>query len=328
MKNEVRKTLLKRFLSSLLTLFLLVSLLFVIIRVSPGNPTNKFISAQLSTELAKKITEDFMLNKSVAEQYFAFLTNIFKGDLGISYNFKLPVFKVIWEYFSFTLVFALLSFVIQLIVSFYLVIFALKKRSRSLSDIFSSASLFIYSVPAFVFGVSLIYLFSVNINLFPIAGLKSLDYDSLSPFSKFLDLTHHLILPLITLSAAGIALFYKYIKESMDEVLHQTFILNLKASGFDEKTILKKHMIPNAVRPLISVAGIELGVLLGGTLITEVIFSLPGMGRLAVDSILSRDYPLIIGCVFTSGALMIITNFIADIIKLKIDKRLIKGLLS
>ncbi len=135
-------------------------------------------------------------------------------------------------------------------------------------------------------------------------------------------------MPLITLTAAGVALFYKYIKESMDDVLHQTFVINLRASGVNENIILRKHVIPNALRPLISVAGVELGILLGGALITEVIFSLPGMGRLTVDSIFSRDYPLVIGCVFTAGAVMILANFLADIIKLKIDKRLIKGILN
>jgi len=96
----------------------------------------------------------------------------------------------------------------------------------------------------------------------------------------------------------------------------------------DEGKILKNHILPNSLKPLISVAGIELGILLGGSLITEVIFSMPGMGRLAIDSIFSRDYPLAIGCVFVAGVVMIFANFIADIIKLKIDKRLIKGILN
>jgi peptide/nickel transport system permease protein len=177
-------------------------------------------------------------------------------------------------------------------------------------------------------GVALIFIFSVELNLFPISGLHSLDYDHLPFYRKVLDLMHHLILPLISLSAAGIAMFYKYIRESMDEVLQQTFVINLKASGVDEKKILKSHVIPNALRPLISVAGVELGILLGGTLITEVIFSLPGMGRLTIDSILSRDYPVVIGCVFTAGAVMIAANLLADLVKLKIDKRLITGILN
>jgi peptide/nickel transport system permease protein len=328
MNKEISKALIKRLLSSFLTLFLLVSLIFILVRISPGDPTQKFISAQLSPELSQKISEKFMLNEPVIEQYFAFLSNIVRGDLGISYNYRLPVLEVVWEYFSFTLMFSLLSFIIQLFFSFCIALFVSRKKKRILNKGISNLTLFIYSIPAFVLGVSLIYLFSVNVELFPISGLKSLDYDSFPFITKILDQLWHLILPLITLSAAGTAMFYKYIKEGMEDVQHQTYILNLKASGMTEKEILKKHVMPNAMRPLISVAGIELGILLGGALITEVIFSLPGMGRLTIDSILSRDYPLIIGCVLTAGIVMILANFFADVIKIKFDKRLLKGLLN
>ena len=328
MKSDIVKTLVIRFLSSVLTLFLLVSFLFIIIRLSPGDPTDKYISAKLGTELSEKIAEKFSLNQPITDQYFAFVSNVFSGDMGVSYNYRLPVFEVIWEYFSFTLVFASISFILQIILSIWLALLVIKKQKRWLDNFVANASLLAYSVPAFVLGVALIYVFSVGFNLFPISGLKSLDYDYLPFFSQVLDKLHHLFLPLITLSAAGVALFYKYIKESMDELKNQTFVLNLRASGLDEKIILKNHILPNAIRPLISVAGIELGILLGGALITEVIFSLPGMGRLTVDSIFSRDYPLVIGCVFTAGAVMIVANFLADIIKLKLDKRLVKGILN
>ena len=328
MKSEIIKTLFIRFLSSVLTLFLLVSFLFIIIRLSPGDPTDKYISAKLGSELSERIAEKFSLNQPVTDQYFSFVANVFSGDMGVSYNYRLPVFEVIWEYFSFTLVFASISFILQIIISIALALWIIKKQRRLLENFVTSTSLFVYSIPAFVLGVALIYVFSVSMNLFPISGLKSLDYDNLSFFSKVIDKLNHLVLPLITLTAAGVALFYKYIKESMDDVLQQTFVTNLRASGVDENIILLKHVIPNALRPLISVAGVELGILLGGALITEVIFSLPGMGRLTVDSIFSRDYPLVIGCVFTAGAVMILANFLADIIKLKIDKRLVKGILN
>ena len=328
MKSEIIKTLFIRFLSSVLTLFLLVSFLFIIIRLSPGDPTDKYISAKLGSELSEKIAEKFSLNQPVTDQYFSFVANVFRGDMGVSYNYRLPVFEVIWEYFSFTLVFASISFILQIIISIALALWIIKKQRRLLENFVTNSSLFVYSIPAFVLGVALIYIFSVSLNLFPISGLKSLDYDNLSFFSKVIDKLNHLVLPLITLTAAGVALFYKYIKESMDDVLQQTFVTNLRASGVNENIILRKHVIPNALRPLISVAGVELGILLGGALITEVIFSLPGMGRLTVDSIFSRDYPLVIGCVFTAGAVMILANFLADIIKLKIDKRLIKGILN
>ena len=328
MKSNIVKILFTRFLSSLLTLFLLVSFLFIIIRLSPGDPTDKYISAKLGSELSEKIAEKFSLNEPVTDQYFSFVANVFRGDMGVSYNYRLPVFEVIWEYFSFTLVFATISFFLQMSLSIGLALWVMKRRNKRLDNLVTNASLFIYSIPAFVLGVALIYIFSVSLNLFPISGLKSLDYDYFTFFSQVLDKLHHLVLPLITLTLAGIALFYKYIKENMDEIFHQTFILNLIASGMKEDVILKKHVLPNSLRPLISVAGVELGILLGGALITEVIFGLPGMGRLTVDSILARDYPLVVGCVFTAGAVMIAANFLADIIKLKIDKRLVKGILN
>jgi len=328
MKSEIVKTLFTRILSSLLTLFLLVSFLFIIIRLSPGDPTDKYISAKLGSELSERIAEKFSLNQPVTDQYLSFVANVFTGDMGVSYNYRLPVFEVIWEYFSFTLVFASISFILQMYLSIWLALWVIKKRKKWLDKFVTNSSLFIYSIPAFVLGVALIYIFSVNLNLFPISGMKSLDYDDLSFVSQVLNKIHHLVLPLITLTASGVALFYKYIKESMDDVLNQTFIINLRSSGVNENIILRKHVIPNALRPLITVAGVELGILLGGALITEVIFSLPGMGRLTVDSIFSRDYPLVIGCVFTAGAVMILANFLADIIKLKIDKRLVKGILN
>jgi peptide/nickel transport system permease protein len=328
MKSEIVKTLFTRILSSLLTLFLLISFLFIIIRLSPGDPTDKYISAKLGSELSERIAEKFSLNQPVTDQYLSFVANAFSGDMGVSYNYRLPVFEVIWEYFSFTLVFASISFILQMYLSIWLALWVIKKRKKWLDKFVTNSSLFIYSIPAFVLGVALIYIFSVNLNLFPISGMKSLDYDDLSFVSQVLNKIHHLVLPLITLTASGVALFYKYIKESMDDVLNQTFIINLRSSGVNENIILRKHVIPNALRPLITVAGVELGILLGGALITEVIFSLPGMGRLTVDSIFSRDYPLVIGCVFTAGAVMILANFLADIIKLKIDKRMIKGILN
>jgi len=325
MNNKFSKAVIKRLISSLITLFLLISLLFILIRISPGNPAQKFISPELSPEIAQKVAEDFKLNDPLPEQYLSFVANLIKGDLGISYNYRMPVTSVVWEFLSFTLVIAAISFLVQIIVSYYLAVYTIQKQNKNTDNLISSLSLIFYSTPAFVIGVLLIYLLAVQVDLFPTSGFTSLDYDSLNYFEKLLDKIHHLILPLITLSIAGIALFYRYLRDNLEDIYHQTFIVQLRANGLNENAILRKHVIPNAIGPFISVAGIELGILLGGTLITEVIFSLPGMGRLTIDSILTRDYPLIIGCTFAAGLLMILTNFIADLLKLKIDKRLLRG---
>ena len=328
MNKDLLKALTKRIVSSVVTLLLLVSFLFILIRLSPGDPTQKFLSADFTPELKAKVTASFKLDQPITEQYVNFLTNIFQGDFGVSYNYRMPVLSVVWQFLSFTLVFASISFLIQVFLSYYLALKSIKKGGGALDKFLSKSSLVVYATPSFVLGVFLIFIFSAQIDLFPSSGLKSLDFDSFSFFGKLWDYIVHLFLPIITLSLAGIAMFYKYLRDSLEEVYQQNFILNLRASGFDEKTILKKHVLPNAIRPLISVAGIELGILLGGTLITEVIFSLPGMGRLMMDSIYSRDYPLVVGCAFIAGLIMIITNFAADLIKMKLDKRMIKGLMN
>jgi len=164
--------------------------------------------------------------------------------------------------------------------------------------------------------------------MFPSSGLSSFDSDSMSFAGRAADYLRHLILPLITLSLGGMAVYYKYLRDNLEETLNKTFVLNLRAHGFSEKEIVRKHVIPNSIGPLISVAGVELGILFSGALITEVIFGLPGMGRLTINAILARDYPLVTGCTFTAGVLVIISNLAADLVKAKIDKRLLKGIMN
>jgi peptide/nickel transport system permease protein len=328
MNKDFLKALSKRIVTSLITLYLLVSFLFVLIRLSPGDPTQKYLSAEFSPELKEIVSENFKLDQPIFEQYINFVANMFKGNFGISYGYRQPVISVVWQFLSFTLIFAALSFLIQIIVSSYLAIRTIRSKDKIFDKTVLNISLIIYAIPAFVLGLSLIYIFSVQLDMFPSSGLRSLDFESNSFFGKIQDYIYHLALPLITLSLAGIALFYKYLRESFEDVYQQNFILNLRASGYDENRILNKHVVPNAVRPLLSIAGIELGILLGGALITEVIFSLPGMGRLMMDSIFARDYPLVIGCALTAGMLMIASNFLADMIKMKLDKRLIRGLMN
>ncbi len=328
MNKNFLKLILKRTLSSLLVLFLMTTFIFILLRISPGDPAQKFISPELSKEIAEKVRESFNLNNSILQQYKAFLINLLKGDLGISYNYREPVIKVIMQYLPFTIIFSLISFVIQISLGGLLAFWAVKKNNRRQDVFITRFNLFLYAIPSFVIGVSLILLFSDILNLLPTSGLRSFDFDSLSFFGKAKDYILHLILPVITLSLGGVAVFFRYLRDSLEETQKKPFVLNLTANGFDEKTIMLKHIIPNAVGPLIAVAGVELGILLGGALITEVIFSLPGMGRLAVNAISQRDYPLVVGCTIISGLLVIASNLFADIIRAKIDKRLIKDILN
>lgn len=327
LQNSFLYAVIKRLLTSFIVIFLLISFIFILIRLSPGDPALKYISATLDTQLADRVIESFNLDKPITNQYFTFVKNLFVGDFGISISFRQPVLEVISDYFIFTFIFSTIALVIQFFVSLLLVRFSFKRKNKLLDKSLNKLSLVVYVIPSFVLGLVLIYLFSVKLNLLPISGLRSINYDDYNYLEKFLDLLSHLILPIITLTAAGIAIFYRYLRDSIEEISKQSFITNIKAMGVEEKVIFYKHILPNAIRPLISVAGVEYGILLGGSLITEVIFSLPGMGQLTVSAIFNRDFPLVMGCSFIAGVMIIFSNLLADLIKIKIDKRLVSELI-
>ena len=326
--NSILKLLLKRVLTSLIVLFLMITFLFFLLRIAPGDPSQKFVSPDLSPRLAALVRQSFDLNNSLFDQYKTFILNLIKGDFGISYTYRIPVIQVIGEFLPFTIIFSLICFVIQVSAGFLLAMFVVKKINGTRDKIISQTSIMVYALPSFVIGVALIFIFSVLLNIFPSSGLSSFDFDSYNIFQKMIDYARHMVLPVITLSLGGIAVYYKYLRDTLEEVYNKSFVENLRAHGFEENVITKKHVIHNAVSPLVAVAGVELGLLFGGALITEVIFALPGMGRLTVNAILSRDYPLVIGCTFVSGVLIIITNLTADLLKAKMDKRIVKGILN
>lgn len=328
MSRQFIKILIKRLLTSLLVLFLMITVLFILLRISPGDPTQKFISPELSTELAAKVKDAFELNNSILAQYKSFLMNLARGDLGISYTYREPVLKVISEYLPFTLVFSFISFVFEILIGSVLAFIAVRKKNSRIDHVLTKFNLILFSVPTFVIGVFLILIFSDWLNWLPSAGLWSFDFYYFSFPQKLFDYITHLILPVITLSMGGAAVFYRYLRDNLEENINQQFVLNLKANGFDESTIFFKHILPNSIGPVIAVAGVELGMLLSGALITEVIFSLPGMGRLTVNAILQRDYPLIIGCTLVASVLVILSNLSADLIRAKIDKRLANQILN
>lgn len=328
LNHKIVKSLLSRILSSILILLLLITFVFVLVRLAPGNPTAKFISPKLSPELAENVQKSFGLNEPIHKQYALFIVKILTGDFGVSYNYRMPVLSVVKTHFLFTFIFSSISLIVQLWLSFWLARIAFRNQDKLLDKALSRSLIFVYSIPAFVIGLVLVYLFSINFRLFPTSGLTTLYNDELSFWESLFDNLWHLILPLITLSVAGVSIFFKYLRDNLITVSNQVFVTNLKAIGVDEKVIYKNHILPNAVQPLISIAGVEFGLLLGGALITEVIFALPGMGRLTINAIMNRDFPLVIGCTIVAGIMVIVVNLIADLIKIKMDKRLAKELIK
>ena len=326
--NKLFSLVVKRLISSLIVLFFMVCFIFILLRISPGDPVLKFVSPELNPALAQKAKESFGLDKPLAAQFIQFISNILSGDFGISYNFRIPVTQVLKNHLPFTILFTLSSFIIQLITGYFLARISINKINGLVDRVLSKSSLALYALPSFFAGVFLIFIFSEKLKLLPASGFSSFGIESFSMVDKIADYISHMILPLITLSLGGIAVYYKYLRDNLEKIFTEPWVLNLYSYGLTEKEVINKHIIPNALTPLISVAGVELGILFSSALVTEVIFSLPGMGRLTVNAILARDYPLVVGCTFTSGVLIIISNLLADLLKSRIDKRNLREMLN
>jgi len=318
----------KRITTSAFVLFLTVSFLFVLVRIAPGDPSQKFISPNLSPKLVEKVKTSFQLDKQIHVQYLSFVKNAATGNLGVSYAFHRPVVEVIFDVLPFTILFAVSAFALQLIAGLLLAVFAFHHNQKIWDKLLSRGSMFLYAVPSFVRGLLFIYVFSVQLKIFPSSGIKTVGTLESSFFLLLVDYTKHLFLPVLVLSLTGLPVYFKYFRENFEENQKKLFTLYLRANGVSERKILLSHLIPNSLNSIIAYAGVDLGILFSGALITEVIFSLPGMGRLTINAILGHDYPLIVGCTLTAGILIIFTSLLADLIRLNIDKRLIKGLLN
>ncbi|MFA7420129.1 MAG: ABC transporter permease [Melioribacteraceae bacterium] len=306
----------------LLTIFLLISVVFILVRLSPGDPTLKYLSPQFNPQLHETVKNNYGLDKSVGEQYLRFLVNIAHGNLGVSYTYREPVQSIILEKAPLTLFLAIISFVLQIAVSVGLVQYLHQHRGKWLERALNKISLIMYALPPMVVGIGLIFIFSIVLKMFPIADVVSTNFDQLNYLQKTFDLVKHFTLPIITLSLPGIIIYYNYIRENVVATEKQTFVKFLFANGFENEIIFKKHVLPNSINPLISILGTELGILLGGAIITESLFGLPGLGRLTVTAIITRDYPLVVGCVLLTGFFVLLVNFIADLYKIKRDIQL------
>lgn len=328
MNLAILKKLFYRLLSSIIVLLVVISFIFVLLQLSPGNPSLKYFSPKLSSDLLSKIAHSFSEEKHVLEQYYSFIYNFITGDFGVSFNYHKSVISVLGKYVFFTFLFSSSAFIILFSLSFTLAYIAATHAGNLFEKITLKVAMVLYSTPSFVSGIILLYIFAYQLELFPLSGLYSNSFDQLNVFQKAMDVLNHLILPIITLTLSLYPIYYQYLRENLKKTINSSFVVNLRSLGMKEKTILKKHIIPNALDPVIAVAGVDLGQLLGGTLIIEVIYGLPGLGRLTLNAILSLDYPLIIGCCFTAGFMIIASGFFTDLIRMSIDKRLIKGLLN
>ena len=287
---------------SVCLLMVLISMGFFLLHFSPGDIVDTLAGEMggISEEMKIELRHHYGLDQPILVQLFTYLKNVAHGDLGYSFYLKEPVLKVILERFPATALLFILSLIFSLVIGTFLGDLASIKPDGFFSAAVTMLALVGYSAPAFWVGILLLLVFCVWIPLFPVAGMISLKLvtEGGSFWNYVLDITHHLILPLATLSIIYLADFSRLARASMIDVLKTDYIRMARVKGLPEHTVIFKHALRNAVLPVITTAGVRLGQVFSGAVIVETVFGWPGLGQLAFESVLRRDYPMVLGILF------------------------------
>lgn len=289
---------------------------FLVIHLAPGEPTDlqTQLNPEVSTELRERLRLQYGLDQPLLVQYGQWLGRLARLDFGDSFSQdRRPVFDKICERMPITLTVNLLSITAILTLAIPIGIFAATHRD-SFFDRGTTLFVFVgFATPSFWLALLLMDALGVRLGLFPIAGLKSLNHDALPLAGRLLDMAHHLVLPVFVSAFGGLAGFSRYMRSNMLEVIRQDYILTARAKGLSERAVIYRHALRNALLPVITILGLSVPGLIGGSVIFETIFAVPGMGKLFYDGVMMRDYPLIMGVLVMGAVLTLIGNLLADV---------------
>ena len=315
----------RRFLMMIPLLIGITLISFVVIHLAPGEPTDMQtqLNPEVSTELRNRLRDQYGLDKPLVIQYGEWLGRFVRLDFGNSFSQdRRPVLDKIVERLPITISINLLSIVAILAAAIPIGIYSATHRG-SLFDRLTTILVFIgFAAPSFWLALLLMDFFGVRLGLLPIAGLKSLDYDSFSFLGKVIDLGRHLLLPVFISTFGGLAGFSRYMRSNMLEVIRQDYILTARAKGLSEQSVIYRHALRNALLPVITILGLSVPGLIGGSVIFETIFAIPGMGKLFYDGVMMRDYPLIMGILVMGAILTLVGNLLADLCYAFADPRI------
>jgi ABC-type dipeptide/oligopeptide/nickel transport system permease component len=302
---------LKRFLQMVPVIWIVTLIVFLIMRVLPGDPAQLMLlgseGSAANPALLAEMRAQMGLDRSIAHQYFAFLFAALTGDLGTSMRGRMPVTELIVEQFPATLELAVSGLAVALALGVPLGILAAVRQNTWTDAVAMSASYVGASMPIYFFGLVLILFFSFDLRWFPSAGRHGLQ---------------SLILPALTLGFVSAGLIARLVRSSMIEVLSEDFVRTARAKGMSERIVVWRHALRNALIPVVTLVGLQFGSMLAGAVVTETVFSRPGIGRLTVAAIQAKDYPLVQGCVLFLAVVYLLVNLIVDVLYAYIDPRI------
>lgn len=298
---------------------------FTVIHLAPGEPTDlqTQMNPQASTDLQARLHKQYGLDKPLYEQYLLWLGRLVRLDFGKSFSQdNRPVFDKIAERLPVTIVLNLLSMLVILAIALPLGV-ASAVRRNSPFDRATTVFVFVgFAMPSFWLALLMMDWLGVRIGLLPVSGLKSLGYEYLSFGGQLVDRVAHLILPVFIAAIGGLAGFSRYMRSNMLDVIRQDYIMTARAKGLSERVVIYKHALRNALLPVITILGLSVPGLIGGSVIFETIFAIPGMGKLFYDGVMMRDYPLIMGVLVMGAVLTLVGNLLADISYALADPRI------
>ena len=297
----------RRVLVAIPTVFGVATVIFLLVRLLPGDPARTIAGVLASQADVERIRHQFGLDQPLYVQYVTYIVHLLTGDLGISTRTGSPVREEILTRLPYTMELAAISTVISILLGVTLGVIAATRRGRPLDLAISAVAVFGLSMPVYWLGLMLIILFSIQLHVFPAAGAQ----DPLG-----------FVLPSITLALFSLALVARQSRSAMLEVLGQDYVRTARAKGAPMRTVLVKHALRNALLPVVTVIGLQFGALIGGAVLTETVFSWPGVGRLLVDSIFSRDYPVVQGVVLMLAVAFIFVNLLVDLLYAYVDPRI------
>lgn len=305
----------QRLLATIPVLGMVAVFVFMMLRLTPGDPAAVLAGDNGTPEQIDQIREALGLNEPLLVQLGIWVGNILQGDFGQSYFFKKDVAELILLRVEPTLALAITTLLLTIAVAVPLGVIAAYKQDTWIDRSVMAFSVAGFSVPVFVLGYILIYVFAMEIKLFPVQGYKEIS-DGFWPF------LHRLILPSITLSVIYIALIARITRASVLEVLGEDYIRTAYAKGLTPNVVLRKHALRNAAVPIVTVIGIGIALLIGGVVVTESVYNIPGLGRLTVDAVLGRDYPTIQAIIIVFSFVYVIVNLLVDLTYSLLDPRI------
>lgn len=314
----------KRLLSLIPTLIGITLISFFVIHLAPGKPTDveTSMNPKVSYEARMRLEKLYGLDKPLHVQYFEWLKRSVTFDFGRSYLDDRRVSAKIAERIPITLLINFSAIILTLAIGIPLGVSSAINRGK-FSDKFATIFVFIgFSVPEFWLALLLMNLFCITLGWLPVSGIVSLDFDNFGVFAKIFDIARHLILPVAISTFGSLAVISRYMRTEMIGIMEQDYIRMARAKGLDEKTVIYKHALKNALLPIVTILGLSVPGLIGGSVIFESIFAIPGMGRLFYESVMARDYPVIMGVLSIGALLTLLGNFMADIAYSYVDPRI------